>query len=458
MKNFRILVLAAAIGTSLVACDSLLDLEPQASISDDIALSTPQNVQTALIGTYDAISGGNAYGGHYILLADLLGSTSTEINWNGTFIQPGEVTDKVILTTNSYISGHWATGYNVVNRANNILAALDVFGTDTQTRSRVEAEARLLRGLAFYNMVQVFGKAYNDGNPASNPGIPLIFEPTRVIDASLQVPRNSVAEVYTQVLEDLNAAKTGLPESNDVFADTYVASAFLSRVHLAMGNYAAAAQEANRVIASGAFGLETNFANAFNQSGNGVETVFALQVNVQDGANDMTTFTAPTPIGRADVQVLDGHMAMYEAGDRRSELFTITSRGRMTTKFSVANRNINVIRLAEMYLTRAEANFRLTGNAAGVGGVTPAQDVNMIRSRAGLAPLATVTLDQILKERHLELFLEGNLLLDLKRNQGSISSAAFQGIIPWNDPRLVFPIPQREMLVNAQLVQNEGYQ
>src|SRR5690606_11925159 len=146
--------------------------------------------------------------------------------------------------------------------------------------------------------------------------------------------------------------------------------------------------------------------------------------------------------------------------DVRGEFFVIdeSGRGRVTRKFSVSNRNINVNRLADMYLTRAEANFRLTGDAAGVGAVAPADDVNMTRERAGLDSLTSVTLADILKERHLELLLEGTMLLDLKRTQGSVTSTSHTQPLPWNDPKLIFPIPEREMLVNAQLTQNEGYQ
>jgi starch-binding outer membrane protein, SusD/RagB family len=104
-------------------------------------------------------------------------------------------------------------------------------------------------------------------------------------------------------------------------------------------------------------------------------------------------------------------------------------------------------RLAEMYLTRAEANFRL-GTAVGA---TPEDDVNLIRERVNLDPIVGITLDQILLERHLELAFEGHLLHDLKRTQSDI------GGVPFNDPSLIYPIPQRERIINPDLQQNAGY-
>lgn len=456
MKKQSIFILALMIGVIFTGCDDLLELEPQASISDEIALSTPDNVETAVVGAYGGIGGGSAYGGSYIYLTELLAAPHEEINWIGTFIQPGEVFDKEILTTNSNINGYWSTSYTVINRANNVLSSLDVFGNETARKNRAEANARFLRGTAYYNLAQLFGKAFNDGNPGSNPAVPLVLTPTRVIDETLEVPRNSVAEVYAQVVADLTAARDGLPASNGFYANTFTASAMLTRVHLAMGNYAGAAAEANRVITQSNYALFGSVADNFNRETNGSETIWAMQVTPSSGTNSNTTFFAPTPSGRGDIQVLDGHLAMYEAGDARAELFVITGRGRMTTKYGTARRNITVLRLAEMYLVRAEANFRLTGGAAGVGGVTPADDINTIRVRAGLDPKNTVTLADILLERKLELAFEGVNYLDTRRTQSNTTTIGGAGV-PWNADRLVFPIPDREMIVNGNLTQNPGY-
>lgn len=455
MKKQSIFILALMIGVIFTGCDGLLELEPQASISDDIALSTPDNVETAIIGAYAGIGGGGGFGGEYIYAMELLAANHDEMNWIGTYIQPGEIFDKEILTTNSFINAYWSTSYTVINRTNNILDALDVF-TDQDRRAVAEAEARFLRGTVYYQLVQVFGKAYNDGNPGSNPGVPLVLTPTRVIDETLQVPRNTVAEVYAQVVADLTTARDGLPTSNGFYADTYTASAMLTRVHLAMGNYQEAAAEANRVINSGAFALLDDVAANFNRQTDGAETIWSMQVTPSTGSNDMTTFFAATPTGRADIAILDGHMEIYEEDDARADMFVLTGRGRMTTKYGTARRNINVLRLAEMYLVRAEANFRLTGNLPGVGGVTPAQDINTIRTRAGLGEVLLVTLDDILLERKRELIFEGVAYLDLRRTQTNTTTIGNQAV-SWNADRLVYPIPNREMIVNPNLVQNPGY-
>jgi starch-binding outer membrane protein, SusD/RagB family len=465
MKNYKNYILALMIGAVFTACD-VLDLEPQASISDEIALSTPGNVQTALTGGYASLGHFNAYGGSYIYLTDIYAAPVNEIFFNGTFLQPREVNDKAILRTNSFIAGYWATSYNVINRANNVLSALDVFGSDEAARrDRIEAEAQFLRGVAYYNLVQVFGKAYNDGNPTANPGVPIVLTPTRVVDETLQVERASVADVYSQAITDLTAARDGLPGSNGFFADTYTASAMLARVYLSMGNYAAAGAEANRVIASGNYDLFPDIADNYVRTQNGAETIFAIQNTATTFDNDMAVFYAPTPYGRADIQVLDPHLENYEDGDARADLFVETGRGRMTMKYasddpSVDPRrtNITVLRLAEMYLIRAEANIRLTGSGVnGIGDVTPEDDINEIRDRVGLDELGSVTLADVLQERRNELMFEGHLYNDLRRLEGT-TQAITRPVVQWNDNSLVFPIPDREMNVNGNLTQNQGYE
>lgn len=466
MKKTKHLFIALIFGVAFSGCGDLLELEPQASISDDIALSTPDNVETALVGGYSALGGSNAYAGHYIFLTDIFAAPTDEIFFNGTFLQPREVNAKSILIDNSYISGYWATSYNIINRSNNVLGALDVFGNDTARRNQVEAEARFLRAAAYYNLVIAYGKAYNDGNPQNNPAVPLILSPTRAVDETLEVPRASVAEIYDLVLTDLTAARDNLPDSNGFLADTYVASAMLARVYLSMGNYAQAGAQAQRVIASGNYDLFDDISENYVRTQNGSETIFAIQNTATTFSNDMAVFYAPTSsFGRADVQVRDPHLDNYEDGDVRATLFVETTRGRMTMKYASSDpsvdprrTNITVLRLAEMHLIRAEANVRLTGSgSAGIGGVTPEDDINAIRARVGLSPIASVTLGDVLQERRNELMFEGQLLNDLKRLEGTTTDLN-QEVVAWNSNRMVFPIPEREMNVNSNLVQNPGYE
>jgi hypothetical protein len=138
--------------------------------------------------------------------------------------------------------------------------------------------------------------------------------------------------------------------------------------------------------------------------------------------------------------------------DERLDLFYIdgatgdTRTGKWINRFG----SVKIIRLAEMYLTRAECNLRLSTTT----GDTPLNDINAVRNRV-LPLLVTVTLDDILLERKLELALEGSRLHDAKRLKESIIEGS--NTYTFDHDLLVFPIPQRERNINPALEQNPGY-
>lgn len=154
-------------------------------------------------------------------------------------------------------------------------------------------------------------------------------------------------------------------------------------------------------------------------------------------------------MSRGDIQINQAHLSLYEPGDARLGLFYNSGGSIYTAKFDNLYGNVHIIRLAEMYLTRAEANFRMGTQV----GDAPVNDINKIRQRVNLLPYipGILTLAAILKERKLELAFEGFTLPDIKRTQGTV------GNLNYNSPKLVFPIPKREIIVNPNLTQNAGY-
>ena len=448
MKTLNInLALSTVFLLLIFACDPRLEVEPQQSISDDTALGTSDDVKAALTGGYDELGNADIWGGDFLMHADLFADDG-ELFWNGSFIGPRQIFNKAILTDNVEVSEIWLEAYETINRVNNVLSALDV--VDTDDRSAVEGEAKFIRGVTYFYLVLFFGKDYGDGDPNSNPGVPLVVDPTRAIDEASNVSRASVGAVYAQILADLQDAESLLPTDNGFFATSYAASAMLSRVYMQQRNYAAAANAANAVISSGAYTLTPTFIAAFNNTFNTSEDIFAIQVTASDGTNGLNTFYAPAENGgRGDIDITDTHLLLYEAGDDRLNQFYFDQAGsRRTGKYvNGIDANVTNIRLAEMYLTRCEANIR----AGSTVGDTPLNDINVIRARVGLPALLAVTETEVLAERKLELAFEGASLWDVKRTEGNVGS------LPWNANELVFPIPQREIDSNPSLTQNSGY-
>jgi hypothetical protein len=449
------LLTAVLLTGGLLGCNSKLDVEPVSTIDTSQAFNTSDDVQAALVGCYTGLQSSTNHGGDWQLMTDLLASNGDE-SFVGTYLQPGQAQRKVLLTTNSFVSSIWINSYDVVNRTNNVLANLPKLNT-TALQSSVEGEARFIRGLVYFDLVRTYARDWQDGTPSTNPGVPLVLTPTLAISSDSKVPRNTVAEVYTQIITDLTTAESKLPVSNGIFANRYAAAAVLARVYLQQANYTAAAAAADRVISSGRFILNASYADNFLSNSdllpNTSEDIFAIQVSAQSGTNDLNTFYSQNR--RGDVEVQQQFVNLFEATDDRQTMYqdSAVNGGYYTNKYDVLYGNIKLIRLDEMYLIRAEANFR----AGTKTGATPLADVNTIRQRVNLPPLNTATLAAILKERNLELAFEGFRLFDLKRNQESTTDPITGTTIPWNASRLIFPIPLRETNANPNLSQNAGY-
>jgi len=450
-------ILLISILLLVISCKKPLDLSPVDSIEQDQALLTSKDVEVALIGAYADLGRTDFYGGRPFIMADFLANTNA-IEWTGTYEELTQTITKSILKTNGFVSNVWRDGYRAINDVNNVLGAIGK--VDEAKKARISGEAKFIRGAAYFDLVRLFGKAYNDGSPTTNLGVPIILTPTSSISEENHVSRATVAAVYEQAIKDLTEAETELPGTNGFFATKSSAAGMLARVYLQMGNYAAAANAANRVINSGNYSLRNNFSQAFptvqeegspaQPGSNTAEDVFAIQVTNLTGFNGFNEFYgSATYGGRGDAVILETWIAAnYTADDDRGAFF-YDDGDLFTSKFANQYGNVPIIRLAEMYLIRAECNQRLTP-AAPIGGKTPLEDLSVIRSRAGLTT-TSATLAAILNERKLELAFEGFALHDAKRTQTNI------GNIAWNANNLVFPIPQREIDANKNLVQNAGY-
>lgn len=437
------------------SCSKELNTTPFNSIDQNSALKTSSDVEGLLVGAYADLGVADLYGGGVFVTADLLGDFN-EIFWAGTYQGMTQIKNKAIPIDDGFVQNTWTGGYKVINDVNNVLSAITVVTAAKQ--NRVEGEAKFIRGSVYFDLVRLFAKAWNDGSPAANDGVPLKLTPTiELSGAADQIPRDKVSVVYDQVIKDLTEAEAKLPATNGFFASKYSAAAMLARVYLQKGDYAKAQDAADRVIKSGKFKLTQANADGIIEEflytrakavDNTSEDVFAMQVTTTAGNNTFQTFYSE--LGRGDISINNPHFGLYEPNDLRINL--INGDG-YSAKFDNLYGNVHIIRLAEMYLIRAEANFRLVASV----GATPVDDINTIRNRAGLASVSTVTLDDILKERKIELSFEGVTLHDIKRLGVSTGYFTGGGGLLFTSPKLIFPIPKRDRIVNPNLTQNEGY-
>jgi len=440
MKFYKIIYLLLLVFA--FGCEDQLELEPEQSISGDVAVNSESNIENILIGAYDEAGQGASYGGQLQLMADLLGSGEIT-SWSGTFSQPREVKNKTMLADNTFVRNFWNNAYEVINQTNLVINNVGIIESDADKKNRVEGEAKFLRALNYFDLVRHFS--------SGTKGVPVRTEGILDYSGDLSIARNSVSDVYSLIISDLESAISLLPAENDFFADKYAAEALLARVQLQQGNFAAARDAANSVIMNSGHSLTSSFAAAFNNDADSSEDIFAFQVTSQTGTNQLITFYADEGNGGrgGDVTITDAYVSLFDSGDERGLFFYSSGQSgeRLTSKYTNEFANIALIRLAEMYLIRAEANLE----AGTTTGDTPLNDVNAVRARAGAPALSSVTVADVLNERVLELAFEGFSIHDVVRTQGSVDGFSYDA------PELVMPIPQAEMDTNAQMEQNPGY-
>jgi len=451
-----------------VACDDQLDVQPQQSIESDKALSNPENVISTLRGAYQSARSRWLFGSQFNEYSELLAS-SGDLMFVGSHKEPQQFMAKEINVTNSYVENTWDVGYETINILNTVKSAIDVL--DDSEQDRVLGEVLFLRGWLYFNMVRLWGLPYEPGQTNDQPGVPLVLDATLSSEDAIEVERASVHQCYEQIISDLKQARDLLPAQNGVYANTYAASAILSRVYLQQSKFELAATEANRVIEEGGFSLVNTPHNEYNNESNTSEDIFAFQNSLTDNTIWLTQrYASLNGMGRGDYQMSEDFFSLFNSGDLRGQIqqetydsYTyedidrmyyigvgpIRSGGINTYKYGNYYAVIPSIRLAEMYLTRAEANHQISSQ---VGPNTPTQDINTVRSRASAEPLpASVTTKQIRNERYRELCWEGFRLHDLKRWKKDIAGYSYDA------GNLILPIPAAELEVNDKLEQNPYY-
>ncbi|HYF32126.1 MAG TPA: RagB/SusD family nutrient uptake outer membrane protein [Chitinophagaceae bacterium] len=455
LKTIILLLVMGSLVT-VQSCTKKLDLEPFQSIDAETAITTAEDVEAALIGAYSVLAGGALYGTNLLLLPDLQAAEGY-LSWRGTFQGQRQISLKNMTRDNGEAMRTWVAGYRAINMANIVLDNTGVV-KDADLKDQYEGEAMFIRGIMHFELVRYYGKPWGATTANDHLGIVIKTKPTyneEAVDA-----RGTVKAAYDQAIADLTAAVSKLPDTRDgIRADRYTALAFLARIYLQQGDYAKARDAANEVIESGNYSMNGDIMEAFTKDLTD-EVIWEIEQDVQNNAgtsNDgMATFYASLPgIGRADVRIEQAFIDTYLPGDLRKTEWYYTGIGARpgnpySAKWTAFEQNLPIIRLAEMYLIRAECNLRL-GTAVGD---TPANDLAQVRNpaRVGLPVILAPTLADILQERIWELAFEGVRIHDIKRLRLST------GTFAWNHDMLVFPIPQREVDASrGVIVQNPGY-
>lgn len=443
MKKFNIFFLALSLLAMVTACEDYIDKKPVDQIGDDIVIEDLESLDGAVLGMYSSMQSGNQYGELQIFMPGIL---SDEMVFTGTFPTKQDMAVNNLTAENVTMRGVWSSPYTTIFIANTILERAGNAGEGPEVATAI-AEAKFGRALAHLNLVKLWG------------AIPLAL--TSEVNVTSELPRTSAAEVYAQIIADLQEAIPALPLASEradsersTRATRGAAQALLARAALYAGDLTLAGQSANEVITSGEYSLDPSYSNLYNNDATSPEIIFELFASIQDG-NALGFFAQPVGLGgRYDYSPNPTLEAQYGAGDVRADLIVPNDADAtgvlVTNKYTDATNGTDqpiVTRLAEMYLIRAEANSSVA-------------DLNTVANRSGGATYGAYNQANMLLERKLELAFEGHRWNDLIRT--GQADAVISAIKPasWQSTDVLLPIPQREIDQNPTLTQadqNPGY-
>ncbi len=215
----KILYLFIPLFVGLSSCEDFLEVDPKTQIPTEAALTNGRNIESTLISAYSDIVGDDFLGLRIRLYSELL---SDNIALNEVTLSSTDFTGQVALRNtnilNKDVDNVWSAGYRAISKANAVINAIESdLITDNTTeadKSKWIAESKFIRAVAHFELVRLFGKPYS-ANPSTDLGIPI-----RIVSltADEKQPRATVAQVYTQVVNDLVAAADLLPVSRRRFS------------------------------------------------------------------------------------------------------------------------------------------------------------------------------------------------------------------------------------------------
>ncbi len=496
MKKINIYItLASALILLFSSCSKDFLNTPAPNISDESFFSSDDAAISALIGVYDPLSRYESTEIHEWMLGDVV-SDDAEKGGEGPNDQAycQDLKEFRANSENQLVQARWTDSYIGINRANKLIAGIegnDKISKDVQ--ERVIGEAKFLRAYFHFQLTKVFGK------------IPVV---TKVLQPSeFTLPQNEISEVYAQIESDLSDAMKVLPKKTDLSAEDMgratkgAAQAMLVKMYVFQGKWQEAADLSDDFIANLGYSLTPNYADIFTSAGeNGSGSIFEIQRvsipgdgewgddnegtvtsifqgtrELYDANGDIVSgwgwgFDLPTQnlvdeyeAGdlRKDATILDDHTKVFVGTDDEEEICTqhINSIGYSQKVYhslkyyipaserndmSDSPANWRVIRYADLLLWNAEAKAHIGGDWQ-----TP---LNLVRTRAGLANTVNPDgISAVAHERRVELAMEGHRYWDLVRTDKAVEKLGPNG---YTDNKKYLPIPQKELALNPNLVQN----
>lgn len=458
-------------------CKKLVEINaPVTSVNEANVYTNDATAVAVLTGIYTAMSEPTSVFTGQVSVSLLSGLSADEWKLHTTATDPRLIAYyRNALSVNLAVgSEFWPRIYKFIFYCNAAIEGLTSSTTLTlSVKQQLLGEAKFLRAFFYLYLVNLYGE------------VPLVLTTDYKIN-TLKV-RSPIAQVYDQMIVDLNEAKELLSiqylnaslqnystAPDRVRPTKWAAAALLARVYLYTGDFALAEEQASLLINNSLFGL-TPLNNVFLK--NSTEAIWQLQpITLGRNTEDAWVFVINAPFSNSKpVHLSQPLLNSFEISDARktnwvkdtvisSISYSYPFKYKSATLNSSVSEYLTVFRLAEQFLIRAEARARLNNKLS-----ESIADLDVIRLRAQLPLIATTNptitktslLDSILHERQVELFTEwGHRWFDLKRSgkiDGVMTAVAPLKGGSWQSYQQLYPLPFTDLQRNPNLVQNDGY-
>ena len=500
MKKINI-ILAAIVILFTASCEGFLDVRPSNYSDADYAIESAEDANYLMYGLMRKMTSSSYYGRNFPMYADAKGGDFTTYSagnggdgWYYFTHRPN---------SNSY-EGYWSTIYNCILQANNIITKCEALKKDgADDFDSYIAQAKTLRAMFHFDLVRLYGKPYNMPGAPASLGVPVV---TDIVEPYAQLTRNTVGEVYTQVVKDLTESAADLSKSKlNGFVNYYTNRALLAKVYMYMDKYADALPILEDIISSNKYSLysadkwveswSTEYGSesilelsitekndlgssslgayyrrrGHGISGGGVFLASDIWMNIM-GANDVRLGIMGEDQSAADDDT-GRRGANYKYSGDNGEKDPFGNPGGDKGNGNNTSVNVKVIRLSEIYLNAAECAVRTGDQTKAVEYLSAIAE----RDPDWVAP-ATVTVEDVMTERRRELACEGVVYFEYMRQNMTIKydddlfgngttpptsgrGSLENGWVTRDWFKTILPIGQDELNANPKLKdqQNPGY-
>lgn len=449
-----------------------LNYPPELELPEAESMTSETRIEAQVTGLYNSLKNGSFYAGRYQIYNDIRGEEF--LNRTGNVVTGFSTYQFSNDPGDSYIASFWSQGYLTINRANKFLADIESVGEDiisAEVKANFIAEAKFVRALTYYALIQLFAKPYTLDNGASR-GIPLRLLPETTNENNNLAP-SSVGDIYTQILKDLNEAEADIDETrssdfNINRAHKNSVIALKTRIYLAQGNYASVVTEGDKLVPQSApyiapSGVDNQLVAVEDlfPSSKTKENILSWPYETNNAPGTQNQLGYYYNIGNIEYYLNPETPGIFASekwpvSDARKALYTgqyddynILTKWGGTPYLDW----VPVIRYAEVMLNLAEANAEV-GNAARATALLEAvrhrsdadYEFDDLSSKENLV-------EAILLERRIELLGEGFRAPDLQRRNTPLPAIGLGSPVAASEDRYVFPIPTNEAVTNPGVTQ-----